>query len=54
MTRLEQAKRWWRNNDGTPVPPRHAFVLEEAALIVINDVHQEYWTTDKGKKVLGR
>ncbi len=53
MTRLEQAKRWWRNNEGTPVPPRHVFALERGGLVVLNDPEQTYVVTSKGREVLG-
>jgi hypothetical protein len=53
MTRLEQAKRWWRNNEGRPVPPRHVFELERAGLVTLNDPDQTYEVTDEGKAVFG-
>lgn len=54
MTRLEQAKRWWRNNDNSPVPVRHIVALEKAGLIFLDRKVEEYWPTDKGKTVLDR
>lgn len=53
MTRLEQAKRWWRNSHGGPAPVRHIVALEKAGFVALCDADQEYWLTDKGKAVIG-
>lgn len=44
MTRIEQAIRWFRNNnDGEAVPVRHYDVLKRAGMIEIVEDEDEGW-----------
>ncbi len=48
MTRLEQALRWWKNNDGCPIPIPHFKALEKAGLLKFNE-DEEWWELKDGK-----
>ena len=48
MTRLDQALRWWRGHDGTPVPERHFKVLQTARCLFYDRHEGMYGLTNKG------